>query len=57
LTKDLGQVASPSWSPDGRSIAFVANQKGNYDLFVIDPDWRKVQQVSKTEFNDELQPA
>ncbi len=57
LAKDLGQVASPSWSPDGRSIAFVANLKSNYDLFVVDPAGLKVQQVSKTEFNDELQPA
>lgn len=28
----------PSWSPDGKKIAFTANPNGNYDIFIMNPD-------------------
>jgi TolB protein len=27
---------SPSWSPDGRKLAFSSNRRGRYDVFVVD---------------------
>ena len=39
LTKlDSPEVRAPSWSPDGRRIAFEASIAGNSDIFVIDAD-------------------
>jgi TolB protein len=32
---ELGNIAEPSWSPDGNQIVFSANADGNYDLFVL----------------------
>ena len=31
-------MRAPSWSPDGRRIAFEASIAGNSDIFVIDAD-------------------
>ena len=33
---ETGNIAEPSWSPDGRQIVFSANGDGNYELFVLD---------------------
>ena len=33
---EIGNIAEPSWSPDGSQIVFAASADGNYDLFVLD---------------------
>lgn len=33
---EIGNIAEPSWSPDGTQIVFAGNADGNYDLFVLD---------------------
>ncbi len=35
LTNDYYREGYPSWSPDGKRIAFQCNRKGNYNIFVI----------------------
>jgi TolB protein len=35
---DLGQPASPSWSPDGKSIALGLHVDDNSDIYVINAD-------------------
>jgi dipeptidyl aminopeptidase/acylaminoacyl peptidase len=35
LTKNPGDDRSPTWSPDGRSIAFTSDRSGNGDLYVM----------------------
>lgn len=30
--------SSPSWSPDGKKIAFAGQTEGNFDIFVMNPD-------------------
>lgn len=37
----------PHWSPDGRSIAFLRNRDGNFDLLRMEPDGSGVQRLSQ----------
>ena len=45
---ELGDIAEPSWSPDGTQIVFSANADGNYDLFVLDLVTGKASRLTKT---------
>src|SRR5262245_62057524 len=40
LTQDSGIAVNfqPRWSPDGRTIAFVSDRKGQYNLWLMDAD-------------------
>lgn len=38
LTQDPAPDGSPSWSPDGRRIAFISKRESSNDLYVIDVD-------------------
>src|SRR3989338_106820 len=38
LTKSPGRDYAPSWSPDGRNIAFVSRRNGNNQIYVMNPD-------------------
>ena len=52
----FGQVLTPSWSPDGRSIAFAALHGGATDLFVHDLATGQLRQLTDDASAD-LQPA
>lgn len=39
----------PSWSPDGRQIAFASNRRGNQEIYVMRPDGSDVRLVANTE--------
>ncbi|MFN3558040.1 MAG: winged helix-turn-helix domain-containing protein [Brevundimonas sp.] len=39
-------VFSPRWSPDDRSIAFVASREGRTDVYLIDADGSRLRNVS-----------
>ena len=38
LTHSLASDSDPSWSPDGRRIAFVSHRDGNYEIYVMNAD-------------------
>jgi WD40-like Beta Propeller Repeat len=52
----LGEIFQPTWSPDGKSIAFSAQTGGYTDLFVHDLAAKTTRRLTKDAFAD-LQPA
>lgn len=52
----IGQVLSPTWSPDGRSIALSALAGGATDLYVCDVASGRLERLTDDAFAD-LQPA
>jgi Tol biopolymer transport system component len=53
---DLGEILSPTWSPDGHSIAFSATAAGRTDLFVFNLTNSTTRRLTDDAFA-ELQPA
>ncbi len=46
LPMDVEQQMAPTWSPDGRYIAFSGNRNGQFDIFMIDLSTEEVIQVT-----------
>lgn len=46
------QGREPAWSPDGRSIAFLSDRAGNWDIFLMDPDGRNQRNLTHTPINE-----
>jgi len=53
---ELGEIFQPSWSPDGRSVAFAAQVGGFTDLYVHDLEAGTTRRLTNDPFAD-LQPA
>ena len=45
VTRDAAANFYPSWSPDGRRLAFSSNRDGDWDIFVMDVDGSNVRQL------------
>ncbi|QQQ74247.1 PD40 domain-containing protein [Saccharothrix sp. 6-C] len=56
LTTDLQDATLPSWSPDGRSIAFQSYRDGNFHLHVVDVGGGEPRQLTRGRF-DHREPA
>jgi Tol biopolymer transport system component len=52
----LDEAYSPTWAPDGRSVAFSGMKGGFTDLFVVDSATRTLRQLTNDQYAD-LQPA
>lgn len=46
LTDDEGIDVSPSWSPDGRRLAYCSSRGGNPQIYVLDVDSRRSRRIS-----------
>ncbi len=44
----------PSWSPDGKQIAFCSNRHGNKDIFVMNADGSDVRRLTSNDANDSV---
>jgi Tol biopolymer transport system component len=53
---ELEQIFDPTWSPDGRQLAFAAMRGGATDLYVFDIDAGSLRRLTRDAFAD-LQPA
>jgi TolB protein len=57
LTTDPAHDFDPSWSPDGRRIAFRSDRDGNNEIYVMDADGSHQTNLTKTPDEDEWGPA
>ncbi len=56
FTHEAGLFESPTWSPDGKLIAFASNRSGNFEVYVRRADGG--QEVNVTEHpSEDVQPA
>jgi TolB protein len=46
LTNDEADYAYPTFSPDGKQIAFCSTRGGNWDIYVMDADGKNIVQVT-----------
>jgi len=52
LTAGKGTELAPSWSPDGRRLAFQSNRDGNWELYVMNADGSDVRRLTHDEAED-----
>jgi eukaryotic-like serine/threonine-protein kinase len=48
ITDDAAKDRGPSWSPDGKQIAFYSDRSGRYEIWTIDAEGSDLQQVTNT---------
>jgi hypothetical protein len=53
---DLGEILNPTWSPDGRFVAFSALSAGMSDLYIYDLKMEQLRKMTSDLFAD-LQPS
>ena len=56
LTENRKNERDPSWSPDGKRIAFSSDRKGdvvNYEIYVMDADGGNLQRLTENRHDDE----
>ena len=55
LTENRKSDSSPSWSPDGKWIAFISDRKGdnvNYEIYVMDADGNNQRRLTNNRVHD-----
>ncbi|PKN92615.1 MAG: hypothetical protein CVU44_13210 [Chloroflexi bacterium HGW-Chloroflexi-6] len=57
ISNDPGYDGRPTWSPDGRFIAFESDRNGNRDIFIVSPDGSGLKQITSSPANEAFNPA
>jgi Tol biopolymer transport system component len=52
LTENPASDVHPTWSPDGRSIAFASNRDGNFEIYVVDVDGSNLRNLTQHPADD-----
>ena len=52
LTDNEAWDSRPSWSPDGRRIAFHSNRDGDYEIYVMNADGSGQTRLTDNEAHD-----
>jgi len=52
LTNSSGVNLSPSWSPDGKMIAFTSYRDGNNEIYIMDEDGSGQTRLTNNQAND-----
>ncbi|HZX09324.1 MAG TPA: peptidase S9, partial [Acidobacteriota bacterium] len=56
IFEELDEILGPTWSPDGRWIAFSAQKGGTSDIYIYDLKKRSLRRLTKDPYGD-LHPA
>ncbi len=51
LTDGIGNNESPTFSPDGKHIAFVSSRAGKEQIFIVDRDGKNLRQITRSGVN------
>ena len=57
LTSTSSTNVRPTWSPDGKRIAYQSNRDGSYHIYVMDTDGGNTKQISSGDNIDDRHPA
>ncbi len=57
LTDTESSNLRPTWSPDGKRIAYQSNRDGTYHIYVMDADGANTKQISSGDSIDDRHPA
>lgn len=53
VLKSPGLKLRPTWSPDGKTLAFTSNRDGNYEIYTVRPDGTELKRrTDNTERDD-----
>jgi dipeptidyl aminopeptidase/acylaminoacyl peptidase len=56
LTDNSAQSIEPALSADGRKLAFTSDRDGDYEIYVVDPEGKRLKQLTRDRNVDETSP-
>jgi len=56
LTTSPGLEDKPTWSPDGKHIAYMSDENGNFDIYVMNVDTGQARNLTEAHTGDDTSP-